>query len=109
MNNDKGGMNSMTFSITAPMRAYLKGKNSTTITIPIVKKRGNCCAIGVPAPYLGAPKKHPERFDCHQYEDYTIYIDQRAVASDDHITIDYSRMLLLEMIEVHGLDINRML
>lgn len=99
----------MTIIITAAMRDYLKKKNNDTITIPIVKKRGNCCAIGIPAPYLGVPKKRPERFDCHQYDGYTIYIDQRASVIDDQITIDFSRMLMFEMIEVHGLDINRML
>jgi hypothetical protein len=100
----------MNIIMTPKLVDYLSSINEQSVTVDIIKKRSNCCAVGTPKAIKGVPfTEKVDLYNVYSLGDYTFYIDKEAPIINDSLTFDYNSMFMLKMIEVHGIDFTRML
>ncbi|MCK8058286.1 MULTISPECIES: hypothetical protein [unclassified Fusibacter] len=100
----------MNIIIKPKLKEYLESKRLDSITVDIIKKRSNCCAVGTPKATEGAPSdKELGSYTLYLKDDIKFYVDRDAPILNDELIFDYNKLFMLSMIEVHGIDFERML
>lgn len=98
----------MTIQFSDQLLRHLQETHKTCLTVKLVKKRNNCCAIGVPKVTTQVPKAIEKYHVIETQEGITVYVDQSATLTNDTLTFDYTKLFLMEMIEVHGVYVERL-
>jgi len=88
------------------MIAYKEKKGFTELTVDDIATRGACCKILVPKVTIGSPQKKTKTYT--QIEAYGVLIHMSTKLNfDEVVTFTYGKLLMREMIECHGYEIQR--
>lgn len=88
------------------MLAYIQKNNISELTVNDTVTQSTCCKITVPKVILGPPTKKNKTYNQVEAYGVKIHISTKLIFQDK-ITFTYSRLLLREMIECQGYDIQR--
>lgn len=96
----------MKIQFSPELLAYKDKKPFDVLTVDHITTKGSCCKILVSKVSIGLPKKDLNAYT--QYEAYGVLIYvSKLLTFNESIHFTYSRLLMREMIECHGYEIQR--